>query len=109
MKAASMRRGATTLRVPRAAGEGATSRRGFVRLAALGVVGVAAAACGAPGSGPASRPTEAAGGREVKLGANFPITGRWTDFARKNRIALEMAVEEINTQGGINSVPVRVI
>ena len=109
MKAASMRLSATTLRVPRAAGESATSRRGFVRLAALGVVGVAAAACGAPGSGPASRPTEAAAGREVKLGANFPMTGRWTDFARKNRIALEMAVEEINTQGGINSAPVRVI
>jgi branched-chain amino acid transport system substrate-binding protein len=97
----------TTPSVPRA--EGATSRRGFIRLVALGVAGMGAVACDVPGSGPASRPAEAPAGREVKLGANFPMTGRWTDFSRKNRIALELAVEEINAQGGINGAPVRVI
>ena len=48
-------------------------------------------------------------GPEVKLGAVFPITGRFTDFARKNRVALELAVDEINAHGGIVGVPIEAV
>ena len=89
----------------------AISRRNFVQLAGLGSAGLIASACAAPArpaAVPASRsPTGTLAGPEVKLGAVFPLTGRWADFARKNSIALEMAAEEINARGGIDGVRIR--
>lgn len=55
------------------------SRREFVRLA-----GLSGAALVAGCAAPRRRPPEALlAGLQVKLGAVFPLTGRWTDFARE--------------------------
>jgi branched-chain amino acid transport system substrate-binding protein len=92
---------------------GVMSPRGGVQCVALGAAVLLATACAAsarPAAAPASRsPTGTLAGPEVKLGAVFPLTGRWADFARKNTIALEMAAEEINARGGIEGVRIRVI
>jgi branched-chain amino acid transport system substrate-binding protein len=96
----------------RQSGDRRVSRRDFARLLALGGAGLLAGACAAPlrpAAAPASRsPSGTLAGPAVKLGAVFPLTGRWADFARKNTIALELAVEEINARGGIEGVRIRV-
>jgi branched-chain amino acid transport system substrate-binding protein len=48
-------------------------------------------------------------GKEIRIGAAFGVTGVFRDWIRKNKIAIEMAVEEINAMGGIKGVPVRLI
>ncbi len=48
-------------------------------------------------------------GKEVRIGFAFGETGTWADWIRKNKISVEMAVEEINAMGGIGGVPVRAI
>jgi branched-chain amino acid transport system substrate-binding protein len=48
-------------------------------------------------------------GKEVIIGVAFGETGHWRDWIRKNKIAVEMAVEEINAMGGIGGVPMRAI
>lgn len=80
------------------------SRREFVRLAGLGGAGLAAA-CVAPRR---RAPEVLLAGLQVKLGAVFPLTGRWTDFARKNQVALDMAVDALNEAGGVGGVQVHV-
>jgi branched-chain amino acid transport system substrate-binding protein len=82
----------------------AVSRRDFVRLAGLGGAGLVVG-CVAPRP---RAPEVLLAGLQVKLGAVFPLTGRWTDFARKNQVALDMAVEEINNAGGVGGVQVHV-
>jgi branched-chain amino acid transport system substrate-binding protein len=47
-------------------------------------------------------------GSEVRIGALFPFAGLWADWGKKDKIALEIAVEEINAAGGIHGVPVKV-
>ncbi len=47
-------------------------------------------------------------GSEVKLGAAFPLTGIWSEWARKDKVALDMAMEEINAAGGIGGVKIAV-
>lgn len=76
------------------------TRRRLLRRAALAGAGLLAA-CAAP------RPRSSEvllAGLQAKLGVVFPLTGRWTDFARKNLVALDMAIEEINQQGGVGGV-----
>jgi branched-chain amino acid transport system substrate-binding protein len=85
-------------------GLGLLSRRDFVRLAGLGSAGLVAS-CAAPRQ---RAPEVLLAGLQVKLGAVFPLTGRWTDFARKNQVALDMAVEQINEAGGVGGVQVHV-
>src|SRR3972149_12165810 len=46
-------------------------------------------------------------GSEVKLGAAFPLTGIWSEWGRKDKIALDLAVEEINAAGGVGGVPLK--
>jgi len=46
-------------------------------------------------------------GSEVRLGAAFPLTGIWSEWGKKDKVALDMAVEEINAAGGIGGLPVR--
>jgi ABC-type branched-subunit amino acid transport system substrate-binding protein len=86
-------------------GRWAVSRRAVVGWAVLGAAGLLA------GCLPPKRraPEVLLAGLQVKLGVVFPLTGRWTDFARKNLVALEMAVEEINDSGGIGGVQVSTI
>jgi branched-chain amino acid transport system substrate-binding protein len=80
------------------------SRREFVRLAGLGGAGLIAG-CAAPRRG---APEVLLAGLQIKLGAVFPLTGRWTDFARKNQVALDMAVEQLNEASGVGGVRVHV-
>jgi len=73
-------------------------RRTFLGLTALGTAGLLTR----PGwAGPS--------GSELRLGGAFGFTGLWSDWSRKNRIALEIAVEEINGAGGVNGVPLKFI
>jgi branched-chain amino acid transport system substrate-binding protein len=83
----------------------AFSRREFVRVAGLGGASLIAA-CAAPRPRP---PEVLLAGLQLKLGAVFPLTGRWTDFARKNLVAVDMAVEEINGAGGVGGVQIQVL
>jgi branched-chain amino acid transport system substrate-binding protein len=48
-------------------------------------------------------------GREVKLGAMVPLTGKGAEWGQTAKIAIEIAAEEINAKGGIGGVPLRVI
>ncbi|MBI3090016.1 MAG: ABC transporter substrate-binding protein [Candidatus Tectomicrobia bacterium] len=48
-------------------------------------------------------------GQEVKIGALVPLTGVLSYFGQQQRIALEIATEEINAAGGIGGKPVRFI
>jgi len=48
-------------------------------------------------------------GTEVKIGAAFGLTGMWSDWTKKNEIAAQIAIEEINAAGGIGGVPLRLV
>ena len=48
-------------------------------------------------------------GKEVKIGAAFGLTGMWSDWTKKNEIAAQIAIEEINAAGGIGGVPLRLV
>lgn len=71
-------------------------------LAGLGAAG-ATLALGAL-AGPA-RAQQRLAGTEVKLGVVFPLTGFWSGWARMDKVAFDMAVEEINTSGGVAGLP----
>ncbi len=43
----------------------------------------------------------------IKIGVAFGLTGMWSDWAKRNIIALNMAVEEINAAGGVNGMPLK--
>ena len=46
-------------------------------------------------------------GPEIRIGAVLPFAGVWADWGRKDRIAFELAVEEINAAGGVGGVPIK--
>ena len=48
-------------------------------------------------------------GKEVKIGAAFGLTGMWADWTKKNEIAAQIAIDEINAAGGIGGVPLRLV
>ncbi len=48
-------------------------------------------------------------GKEIKIGAAFGLTGMWSDWTKKNEIAAQIAIEEINAAGGIGGVPLRLV
>ena len=43
----------------------------------------------------------------IKIGVAFAFQGVWSDWAKRNVIALEMAIEEINAAGGVNGMPLK--
>jgi branched-chain amino acid transport system substrate-binding protein len=43
----------------------------------------------------------------IKIGVAFAFQGVWSDWCKRNVIALEMAIEEINAAGGVNGMPLR--
>jgi branched-chain amino acid transport system substrate-binding protein len=45
----------------------------------------------------------------IKIGVAFALQGVWSDWCKRNLIALEMAVEKINAAGGINGMPLKTI
>lgn len=46
-------------------------------------------------------------GSEIKLGAAFPLTGIWSEWGKKDKVALDMAVDEINAAGGVGGLPIK--
>ena len=49
------------------------------------------------------------GGKSVKLGAIYSITGKGAEWGEHSKIATEIAVEEINQAGGIGGMPLEVL
>jgi branched-chain amino acid transport system substrate-binding protein len=78
-------------------------KRGLVsRRQAIGVLGFAAV------SGPAVLRAQARlQGSEVRLGAAVPISGHGADTGKREAIAIQAAIDEINSAGGIGGVPVK--
>lgn len=70
------------------------------------VLAVGAAAMLAPGAALAQGKLA---GKSVKLGAIYSITGKGAEWGEHSKIATEIAVEEINSAGGIRGVPVEVL
>lgn len=44
-----------------------------------------------------------------KIGVAYGLQGVWSDWCKKNIVAVEMAVEEINAAGGVNGMPLQTI
>ncbi len=49
-----------------------------------------------------------AGGEPIRIGLSTPITGNFAENGEGTRVAVEMAVEEINAAGGVNGRPIEV-
>ena len=45
----------------------------------------------------------------IKIGVAYGLQGMWSDWCKKNIVAVEMAVEEINAAGGVNGMPLETI
>jgi len=43
----------------------------------------------------------------IKIGVAFGLTGLWSDWCKRDLIAVEMAMEEINAAGGVNGMPLK--
>jgi branched-chain amino acid transport system substrate-binding protein len=54
-----------------------------------------------------SQKTAASSGKPIKLGNLGPFTGRAALYGQIQKIAVEMAVEEVNKNGGINGSPIQ--
>ncbi len=48
-------------------------------------------------------------GQPIKIGVAYGLQGVWSDWCKKNIVAVEMAVEEINAAGGVNGMPLETI
>src|SRR5713226_9102515 len=48
-------------------------------------------------------------GRNVKIGCMVPLTGKGAEWGQTAKISMEIAVEEINAQGGIGGLPIDLI
>lgn len=77
------------------------SRRAFVKtgVAAAGIGGLAGCAGGLGGGG----------GGPVKVGVLSPLSGAWTVYGKAHRRGFELAMDEVNENGGINGRDVEVI
>ncbi len=75
------------------------------------VLGWCALALGSQMAGPAGVAPAAAAvaGPEVHIGVMVPLTGTFTDWGRKNRVAFQIAQEEVTAAGGIDGVPVKLL
>lgn len=45
----------------------------------------------------------------IKIGVAFGLTGLWSDWCKRDIIAVEMAMEEINAAGGVNGMPLKAV
>lgn len=45
----------------------------------------------------------------IKIGVAFALQGLWSDWCKRNLIALDMAIEKINAAGGVNGMPLKTI
>ena len=69
----------------------------------------------APPAGTTTSPNDsgsqaaAPSGKPIKIGNILPLTGRAASLGQLQRIALELAMEDVNAQGGINGHPLEII
>ena len=95
------------------------NRRGLLNLAGLTILGVFAAGCNntktdtsdIPGTKGSTTNTNAATGSgngnpqtgdTIKVGAYLSLTGSQADFGKQTRTGIQMAVDKVNSAGGIN-------
>jgi branched-chain amino acid transport system substrate-binding protein len=45
----------------------------------------------------------------IKIGVAYGLTGTWSDWTKKNIVAVEMAVAEINAAGGVNGMSLETV
>ena len=45
----------------------------------------------------------------IKIGVAYGLTGMWSDWTKKNIVAVEMAVAEINAAGGVNGMKLETV
>jgi branched-chain amino acid transport system substrate-binding protein len=45
----------------------------------------------------------------IKIGVAYGLQGMWSDWCKKNIVAVEMAVAEINAAGGVNGMPLETV
>jgi branched-chain amino acid transport system substrate-binding protein len=48
-------------------------------------------------------------GRNVKIGCMAPLTGKGAEWGQTAKVAMEIAVEEINAKGGIGGLPIELV
>ena len=47
--------------------------------------------------------------QQIKIGVAYGLTGMWSDWTKKNIVAVEMAVAEINAAGGVNGMQLETV
>ena len=45
----------------------------------------------------------------IKIGVAYGLTGMWSDWTKKNIVAVEMAIAEINAAGGVNGMKLETV
>ncbi|TET86475.1 MAG: ABC transporter substrate-binding protein [Desulfobacteraceae bacterium] len=55
----------------------------------------------------AMTPMMASAQKPIKIGVAFGLTGTWGDWCKRDLIAVDMAMEEINAAGGVNGMPLK--
>jgi branched-chain amino acid transport system substrate-binding protein len=53
--------------------------------------------------------TAARAAEPIKIGAAYGLQGVWGDWCKRNLIAIDMAIDEINAAGGVNGIPLKSI
>lgn len=62
-----------------------------------------------PAASPTTAPPKAASGTPIKIGFVTPLSGQMVSFGLLQRIAVNLAVDDINAAGGINGAPVQLL
>ena len=73
----------------------------FLAFAMAAAMTLSMTACGGSGSGAASSGTDSAAGTAFKLGGTGPLTGGASIYGLAAQRGAQIAVDEINAQGGI--------
>ncbi len=76
-----------------------------LRLFSVLVAAIIALACGPTGGG--GTPANSYAGKTIKLGAILSITGAGNAYGPSSREGMELAVEQINQSGGVNSATIK--
>jgi len=53
--------------------------------------------------------TAAVAKEPIKLGVAFALQGVWSDWCKRDLIAVDMAIEKINAAGGVNGMPLETV
>ncbi len=62
-----------------------------------------------PAASPTTAPPKAASGTPIKIGFVTPLSGQMVSFGLLQRIAVSLAVDDINASGGINGAPIQLL